>query len=59
VPYASPDRKRWPESRPPFVRAQEAIIPRDMGIPSPTVLALSDRLDADFRAIANFALTAF
>jgi hypothetical protein len=34
-------------------------MPRDMGILSPTVLALSDRLDADFRASVNFAGTAF
>ena len=48
APYASADRKRRSESRPPFVCAQEATIPRDMDISSPTVLALSDRLDATF-----------
>jgi hypothetical protein len=35
------------------------IIPDGMGIPSSAFLALSDRLDADFRAGANFAFTEF
>ena len=47
------------ESSPPFVRAQGATIARDVGISSPTALALSDRLDADFRGLVNFAPKAF
>jgi hypothetical protein len=35
------------------------IIPDGMGIPSSAFLALSDRLDADFRGGANFVLTEF
>ncbi|HYQ83725.1 MAG TPA: hypothetical protein VEP28_06935 [Rubrobacter sp.] len=41
------------------MRAQEAIIPCDIGIRSLEVLALSDRLDADFRASVTFGFTAF
>jgi hypothetical protein len=34
------------------------VIPDDMGIPSPAVLVLSDRLVADFHNTVNFALAA-
>src|SRR5215211_2912027 len=57
MPYASPDRTRRPGSRPPLVRAQEAIIPIEHDAPSLAVLGLSDRGYAGFgrslRALAH------
>src|SRR5829696_4203822 len=51
MPYASPERTQRLESRPPFVHAQEAIIPIEPNVPSPSVLALSDRDSAEVQAL--------
>jgi hypothetical protein len=44
MPYASPERTQRLGSRPPFVHAQEAIIPIEHNVPTPAVLVLSGRL---------------
>src|SRR5215213_7428036 len=41
MPYTSPEWTQRPESRPPFMLAQEAIIPLEHNVPSPEVLVLS------------------
>jgi hypothetical protein len=47
MPYASsPARRGRSRFWPPFVHAQEAILPIEHNVPSPAVLGLSGRLEA-------------